>query len=333
MRVIQIGVGSFGRTWREGLSRLPDLQVVGLVDADREVLEEARNHFGLAQEQCFPNPYLEWYDQLDADFIIDSTPHALHYQNAIRAFRAGMDVIVVKPMSDAYGNARTMVREAEQRGRKLVVAQQIRFFPPCLKLRELVAGGLIGEVCYASVDAFFKRTGPVREKWSQPYPLLVEAAIHHFDLIRWILGQDAEAVLADSWNMPWNDDVWGQKSACCIFRTTHGARVVFRGLSTDQPGEAYPGIWVVEGTKGILRMQRGQISLNGEAIWPELGQDKPRLNLAALNAEVLRRAVAYFRGDGEISISGRDNLKSLAMVFGAIESSERGCSSVLSDLA
>ena len=141
MRVIQIGVGSFGRTWREGLSRLPELEVVGLVDADREVLEEARGHFDLPPEQCFTNPYLEWYDRLEADFTIDSTPHSLHYQNAIRAFRAGMDVIVVKPMSDDLRWARAMVSEAKKTGCKLVVAQQIRFFEPCLRLRDYIAQG------------------------------------------------------------------------------------------------------------------------------------------------------------------------------------------------
>ena len=257
MRIIQIGVSSFAKTWRVGLSEVPGLQVVGLVDVDRDALQEARVHFQLAKERCFVNPHLGWYDQLEADMVIDSTPHASHYENAIRAFQAGMNVIVVKPMSDAYHNAQVMVREAERHGRKLVVAQQIRFFAPCLKLRECIAEGLVGEVAYASVDAFFKRTGPVRNKWFQPYPLLLEAAIHHFDLMRWILGQDMVTVLADTWNMPWNDDVWGKKSACCIFRMANDARVVFRGLATDQGSESYPGTWVVEGTKGVLRMQGG----------------------------------------------------------------------------
>ena len=332
MKVVQIGVGSFARTWRVGLAEIPGLEVVGLVDVDRDALSEARAHFHLPKERCFVNPHQDWYEQLGADLIIDSTPHPFHYENAMRAFRSGMHVLVVKPMSNDYSSARVMVSEAERNGKKLVVAQQIRFFAPCLRLRDYIAQGLIGETAYASVDAFFGRQGPVREKWFQPYPLLVEAAIHHFDLMRWILGQDVVAVQADAWNMPWNDHLWGKKSACCIFRTANDARIVFRGLATDQASEAYPGAWVVEGTSGILRMRGGQIWLGDERIWPEDGAAVPRLDLAALNAEVLRQAVDYLGGGAEPSITGRDNLRSLSMVFGAIRAAEQGCTQTLSQL-
>lgn len=121
MRIIQIGVGSFAKTWRVGLAEIPDLQVVGLVDTNTDALDEARAHFGLPQERCFVDPCLDWHKQLDADLIIDSTPHPFHYENAMRAFQAGMHVLVVKPMSDDYHRAQMMVSEAERNGRKLVV--------------------------------------------------------------------------------------------------------------------------------------------------------------------------------------------------------------------
>ncbi|MGC9346553.1 MAG: Gfo/Idh/MocA family protein, partial [Anaerolineae bacterium] len=133
MRVVQLGVGSFAKTWRVGLSGIPDVEVVGLLDVDRDALEEARDHFGLSQEHCYVDPHGDWPEQLEADMVIDSTPHPSHYENAIRAFRAGMDVLVVKPMSDDERCARAMVNKAERTEQKLVVAQQIRFFEPCLR--------------------------------------------------------------------------------------------------------------------------------------------------------------------------------------------------------
>jgi predicted dehydrogenase len=333
MRVVQIGVSSFAKTWRAGLSEIPGLQVVGLVDVDREALDEARTHFGVPRERCFTNPHQGWYEELEADVVIDSTPHPSHYENAMRAFQAGLHVLTVKPMSDNYANAATMVRVAKQSQRKLVVAQQIRFFAPCLKLREYIAQGLVGEIAYAGVDAFFGRQGCVRVKWFQPYPLLLEAAIHHFDLMRWILGVDVVAVQADTWNMPWNEEIWGKKSACCVFRTESNARIVFRGLATDQAGEAYPGSWIVEGTEGILRLCGGEIWLGEAKLWPEEGAERSRLDLAALNAEVLRQTVEYVGGGAEPSVTGEDNLKSLAMVFGSIRSSESGRVQLLSELS
>jgi len=323
MKAIQIGVGSFGKTWRTGISNMGDVEVVGLVDMSADNITEAREHFGLPNDACFSDPFADWYEQIDADFIIDSTPHAHHYDNAMRAIRADMDVIVVKPFCDRLGDAKRLVEEADRLGRKIVVAQQIRFHPACLELKRLLASGIVGTVAYASVDAFFKRTGPVRDKWYQPYPLLMEAAIHHLDLIRWILDTDAESVVADSWDMPWNDRVWGRKSACCLFRMANGSRASFRGLPTDQPGDSYPGTWIIEGTDGILSMTDKRIFHDREPLWPPADKDAPGMDLAAYNAEVLRQSIEYFSRDKPISISGADNLRSLGMVFASIASSEQ----------
>lgn len=322
MRAIQVGVSRFGKTWRLGLEENADVEVVGLVDINREELEQARSHFGLPAERCFTDPYASWESFPDADFVVISTPHAAHYDSCLRAIRRGMDVIVVKPLSDVFANALTVVREADRLGRKVVVAQQLRFHEACLALRQQVPR--VGEIAYVAIDAFFGRTGPVRDKWWQPHPMLLEAAIHHFDLFRWITGLDASSVVSDTWNMPWNDDAWGVKSACCLFRAENDARFVFRGLATDQPSSSYPGSWVIEGTDGVLRLEEGRVYLNDEEVWPIGADVATGLDLPRLNAEVLRQAVGYFGGTAETSLTGADNLRSLAMVFGAVQSGAAG---------
>lgn len=326
MRIVQVGVGSktFGRLWRRGFHEIEGCRVVGLVDVQDEHLREAREYFGLTEESCATEATPELYEKVGAECIVDSSPHAFHYKNAIDAMRCGLDVIVVKPMSDSLQTAETMVREAERLGRKLVVAQQIRFFGPVLEMKRRIAEGAIGELAYASVDSFFPRRGPVREKWYQPHPLLLECAIHHFDLIRWMLGLEPRAVTADAWNMPWNEDLWGKKSALAIFEADNGCRVLFRGLSTGLEGESYPGRWVVEGTKGVLELKQNCVYLNGERVWPDADQSPPELDLAALNVEVLRDAAGWFQGTAPSVLSGADNLRSLKMAFACIDASERG---------
>jgi predicted dehydrogenase len=326
MRIVQVGVGSktFGRLWRRGFREIGDCQVVGLVDVNTDYLREAREYFGLPEQCCATAATPEFYEKVGAQCIVDSSPHAFHYKNAIDAMRCGLDVIVVKPMSDSPQTAETMVREAERLGRKLVVAQQIRFFGPVLEMKRRIAKGLIGEPAYVSVDSFFPRTGPVREKWYQPHPLLLECAIHQFDLIRWMLGLEPRAVTAEAWNMPWNEEIWGKKSAIALFEMNNGCRVLYRGLSTELGGESYPGRWVVEGTKGILELKQNCVYSNGERIWPDEGESPPDLDLAGLNVEVLRDALSWFQGKAQSVLSGADNLRSLKMAFACIDASERG---------
>ncbi|TBL73285.1 Gfo/Idh/MocA family protein [Paenibacillus thalictri] len=326
MRVVQVGVGSatFGRTWRKGLKEIAGVEVVGLIDASPVFLQEAREFFGVPEACCASYGSKEFYDRVQADFIIDSTPHAFHYKNALEAMRCGLNVIVVKPMSDTAATAQTMVNEAARLGRKLVIAQQIRFMEPVLQLKKLIADGVIGDIAYIQADSYFTRQGPVRDKWYQPHPLLLECAIHQFDLIRWMSGLEPDSVIADAWNMPWNEEVWGKKTAIALFQMNNGSRALFRGLSTDQPGESYPGHWEIEGTKGVLSLIKGNIWLNGERIWPAEEQREAALDLSALNAEVLKDALAYFAGGETPVLTGADNLKSLKMAFACIESSEKG---------
>lgn len=326
MRIVQCGVGSetFGRTWRQGFREVEGCEVVGLVDINPGHLAEARQYFNLPEECCSTAGTEEFYRQVGGTCIVDSSPHAFHYKNAIDAMRSGLDVIVVKPMSDSLHTAETMVKEADRLGRKLAVAQQIRFHEPVLEMRKLIAEGIVGEVAYAEVHSLFPRTGPVREKWYQPHPLLLECSIHHFDLIRWMLGLAPVSVMAEAWNMPWNDEVWGKKSAVALFETQSGARVLFRSLSTDIEGESYPGRWLVEGTNGILELKEDRIWLNGKLIWPAAGISPAPLDLPALNAKVLQDVMAWFKGGPPSVLNGADNLLSLKMAFGCMESSERG---------
>jgi predicted dehydrogenase len=327
MRVVQVGVGSrsFGRLWRQGMADHREIEVVGLVDVNGESLDEARRHFGLPAAACAQQADRAFLKQCRAELIIDSTPHAFHYQTALTAFRCGVDVIVVKPMSDAYETARTMVAEATRLGRKLVVAQQLRFHPAVLEVRKLIGEGAVGAVAYACVDSIFPRTGPVREKWYQPHPLLLECAIHHFDMMRWMLGIEPVRVTAEEWNMPWNEEVWGKKSAVAMFETADNARIMYRGLSIDQPGEGYPGSWTVEGTEGRLALERGIVSLGGKRVWPPGAETvEAPLDLAALNSRMLDDALPYFAGTGGSMLTGEDNLRSLRMAFAAIEASAAG---------
>ena len=325
MKAIQIGLWRFGRTFREGLTSTPGVEVSAILDHSREALDEGREFYGLASEKCYSDLYSEWFETSGAEFAVVALPHGDHYDAAMRAFRNGMDVIMVKPLSDDYDHAVRMVREAERNGRKLVVAQQLRFHPPVLKLREVVTEGVIGEIVHIDVQAFFGRSGPVRDKWHQDYPLLVEAAIHHLDLVRWITELDAQAVIADSWNMPWHDDAWGLKSAVGLYEMTNGSRCLFQGLSCESSkGAPYPGRYVIEGTDGIARLENNRVYVDDTEVTSSAGKEPPGLSLSAYNAEVIRRAVKYFSGESETGLDGRENLRSLAMVLGAIESHETG---------
>jgi len=321
IKVIQVGVAGFGDTWRHGLTTTPGVDVVALVDIDRDALKEAADFFGVPKDRCFLNPDKTWAE-VDADVVIDASPQFYHHTNAMQAFAGGKNLIVVKPMSDQWETGVAMVKEAEKRELKMVVAQQLRFHPVILKVREIVKSGILGQIGYIHLDAFFGKAG-YSGSHPQPYPLLVQASIHHFDYIRWVLGQDAVAVWADNWNPPWieEEDI---HCAYVAIEMAGGCRVCYRGIATNDDHMNWTCNWRVEGDKGILKVINDRLYLDDEELYVEWEEDIDisDLNLPVLNKIILERFIDYLEKGDEPGFSGRNNLNSMEIAFGAIKSSE-----------
>ena len=128
MRIIQVGVGGFGKSWRQSFTASSEIEVVALVDINRENLEEGAAFFDLPEEKCFADDELPW-EEVEADAVVHSTPQNFRYRHTIRALRAGKHVAVVKPLSDGWETGVAMVEEARRCQCKLVVAQQMRWHP------------------------------------------------------------------------------------------------------------------------------------------------------------------------------------------------------------
>jgi predicted dehydrogenase len=299
------------------------VEVVALVDIDRDTLKDASQLLNVPDELCFLNPDEAWAN-VEADMVIDSTPQLYHHTNAMQAFAGGKHLIVVKPMSDAWETGAAMVEEAERRGLKMVVAQQLRFHPVIMKIREMVQSGALGQVGYIHQDAFFVREG-YSGSYPQPYPLLVQGSIHFFDYLRWVLDQDALTVWADCWNPPWTEGE-GMRCAYVAFEMSGGCRVCYRGIATADDHTNWTCNWRIEGEKGILKVVNDRVYLNDEEV-PVAWEDEidiSDLNLPVLNKMVFEQFIRYLEKDEEPGFSGRNNLNSLEMAFGAIKSSQTG---------
>src|SRR5207302_2093394 len=90
-------------------------------------------------------------DEIDAISI--HTPDHLHAEPFVRALEAGKHVLVEKPMANDLPALERMVEAARRHpGRKVMVAQVLRFLPHAQRCFELVRGGEIGELVYMEGD-------------------------------------------------------------------------------------------------------------------------------------------------------------------------------------
>jgi predicted dehydrogenase len=175
---------------------------------------------------------------------------------------------------------------------------------------------------------FFKgpHFGGFRDEMAQP--LLVDMAIHQFDMVRYLLGEEPVSVYCQTWNPSWS---WyaGDASATAVFEMSGGARYTFTG-SWCAPGAetSWNGAWRVSGEKG-------------SALWS--GDDEPVLDATAPQTERSRSPHDGIGGSLQIFTEAlrtgqppmgevHENVLSLAMVEAAVESAETGARVLLDDV-
>lgn len=128
------------------------------------------------------------------DYVDICLPTYLHAEAAIKAMRAGFNVLSEKPMAISLELAREMVAVSEETGRKLMVAHCCRFGGAAPVLREIIASGEMGRIRSAE---FFREgggTGPMGYKnWFRDGKLsggaMLDLHIHDVDMINWLFGR------------------------------------------------------------------------------------------------------------------------------------------------
>ncbi|NRF08863.1 aldo/keto reductase [Agrobacterium pusense] len=137
-----IGPGTIARTFADGIahSRTGRLEAIATRNPDKPGLAEA---FAGAR-------IVRGYDALLADPDIDAvyiaTPHTGHAEWAIKAIRAGKNVLVEKPIAISAYDADAIFHEAKKAGVYAGEAYMYRLHPQTAKLLELVKARAVGDI-------------------------------------------------------------------------------------------------------------------------------------------------------------------------------------------
>jgi len=212
------------------------------------------------------------------------------------------------------------VSEAKKRDLKLAVCQNDRFRRGARTVKGLIETRRVGDPYYAIVN-FHKALYLKGFRKTMPNPLLIDMSIHHFDLMRFLFDADAESVFAESWRPEWS---WfdGDPSVTVIVNMENGIRVCYAGSWITKGWETtWDGDWRIECSNGEIRWDKNiKITLESK--------EKVRERLVSMPLEdrlyLLYEFAEAIAKNKEPETSGEDNLKSLAMVFAAIDSAETG---------
>lgn len=195
LRVGIIGTGGIGSTHIRGYLKFSDVcRIVALCDTNLARAEEKKSVFGLADACVYADP-AALLAAADLDVVSIATPPSTHARLSIDALRAGINVLVEKPMAPSVEECDAMLAAERESGGLLSVVAQNRFRDDMVTLKQTLDSGLIGTVSHAQISSAWWRGRSYYDLWwrgtweSEGGGCTLNHAIHHIDLALWMFGR------------------------------------------------------------------------------------------------------------------------------------------------
>jgi len=182
IRTAVIGVGNIGQHHARVYATMPGSRLVGVVDLDAARAQEIANRYEVPAYTDFR----EVFGLVDAVSI--AAPTTLHHEIGLACLRAGIHVLLEKPLAASLAEGADLIAAAEQAGCALQVGHVERFNPTFVELANVLAQHQILALDARRLSPFASRAADV----SVVYDLMV----HDLDLILTLMPSPLTSVQA-----------------------------------------------------------------------------------------------------------------------------------------
>ena len=237
VRIGIAGLGNMGAAHAAAIlaGRVPRLELTAVCDSDPARLARFAAVPGFATPEAL-------LASRTVDAVLVATPHFAHTTIGIAALRAGLHVLVEKPVSVHKADAERLL--AAHAGPPQVFAAMFnqRTDPYYRTIRELVQGGGLGEIRRVNwiitdwfrTAAYYASSG-WRATWAgEGGGVLLNQCPHNLDLLQWICGQPRRVRAFCRWGRYHDIEVEDDVTAYLEF--ANGATGVFITSTGEAPG-------------------------------------------------------------------------------------------------
>jgi len=198
-RVVHIGIVGCGRATATlhapSLATLEGVRIAALADTDADALRRVAGRVG---PDRIAADYRDLVDDPMLDAIAVCVPAHAHAEVALAAIAAGKHVFVEKPLALSLPDCDRMVDAAERAGVHAMVGFNTRRHAQAQRARDAIRRGELGaiDVLQSRLTSFHAAVPAWHEKRGTGGGVLMELAIHHVDLWRWLTGDEIDEVFA-----------------------------------------------------------------------------------------------------------------------------------------
>lgn len=321
--------------WLRALQSSSDLgrevEIVGLVDLDPATAKALAAEFAL-EDVTIGADLASVIEATRANMVFDVVVPSARFNVVSTALNLGCHVLSEKPLATSMDEAKALLSLATETGRVHAVVQNRRFISGVRRLRRAVEDGLIGELSGIHCDFFLgPHFGGFREEMDNV--LLLDMAIHTFDAARFVSGKQPLSVYCVESNPSGSWYAHGA-SANAIFKLSGDAVFTYRGSwCAEGRRTSWESAWRLVGSKGMITWD-GEETFEATVAGQEPGLLRGQQVLPVPSApdedethghrSVLAEFIDAVKSGRKPETASDDNINSLSMVFGAIESARTG---------
>lgn len=331
--VFILGCGGISNAWLQPLVTRDDIEIVGLCDLKEEAARQRAEDYRLSP-RWVGSDLQAGLTATSPDVMLNLTIPEAHHATTLAALNHGCHVFSEKPLASSMEEAEEMIAAAKKTDKRFSVMQNRRHLPMVRAIGRLIASEKLGKLTAVHADFFL---GPHFNGFrsEMEHVLLLDMAIHTFDQARSISGKDPVSVYCEEWNP---EGSWYK----------HGANANAIFMMSDNVHFTYRGSWCSEGCNTPWESHWRIICTQGSLTWDgadgikiEQVDQTPERKLQSkhreLPLEILPSDKENIQHAGGIHdffdalhnkttplTPASDNIKSLAMVFGAVKSAETG---------
>jgi len=238
--------------WMDLIHRHPAFELVGVQDIAEEALARAVERGYITREKTFKSPEA-MLDAIKAAALLVTTPAEFHAANLLLGVERNLHLMVEKPFVADINEGEELVRKIEATGKVSLVVQNWRYKDVGRRIRNFITSGTLGPVGHIIFRYVRNRENPNYPAYifEEDFPLLYAMGIHHFDLFRYILGDEVVSIAGQSFRPPWSlyRSVTGHN---LFMETRNGVAISYSGTISSQNGALPQESLIIEGANGTL---------------------------------------------------------------------------------
>ncbi len=191
IRTAILGYGKVAHVHAQALAALPMADFAAVCGRDPEKARLFAARYGVRAYTDIG----EMARDAGIEAVVVCTPHPAHAEGAVQAARAGLHVLVEKPLATTLADCDAILSAARESRVVLGTVSQRRFYPSVRRVKAAIEAGKIGRPVLGLLtmlgwrDEAYYRSDPWRGSWAgEGGGVLVNQAPHQVDLLQWFMG-------------------------------------------------------------------------------------------------------------------------------------------------